>query len=102
MQDAETVLDVLRERGRRGLRTCLESGRRACVTDVTDVVNVIDYVCMRTGVVSVGPDRCAVGTDRADGGAAPGRAPGDPSAPSDRGRDLVSEPDGLLVAPTAA
>ena len=33
-------------------------------------------------------------------GAAPGRAPGDPSAPSDRGRDLVSEPDGLLVAPT--
>ena len=64
------------------------SGRRACVTDVTHVVNVIDYVCMRTGVVSVGPDRCAVGTDRADGGAAPGRAPGDPSAPSDRGAIL--------------
>ena len=52
------------------LRTCLESGRRACVADVTHVVNVIDYVCVRTGVVSVGPDRCAVGTDRADGGAA--------------------------------
>ena len=45
------------------------------MTDVTHVVNVIDYVCMRTGVVSVGPDRCAVGTDRADGGAAPGGRP---------------------------
>ena len=42
------------------------------MTDVTHVVNVIDYVCVRTGVVSVGPDRCAVGTDRAEGVARPG------------------------------
>ena len=35
------------------LRTCLESGRRACVTDVTAVVNVIVCVRVPTGVVSV-------------------------------------------------
>lgn len=43
------------------------------MTDVNNVINVIVRVCVRTEVVPLGADRCAVGIDRADG--ASNRAP---------------------------
>lgn len=84
------------------LRTCWERVRRACVTDVSVVVIVMVHGCFLVDAVPVGPDRRAVGVDRADGGAPSRRKAADPLATPDRERDLVRQPHGLFVAAVAA